>query len=117
MVDFERALAERVDGAERFDPWKARCARELRGLSQAETAANAGMGVRGNETLSRAEGWHPQVNFGPKRVAALARALAVRPADLLSNPSERARSRERYAKWVADGRPDLTEWQRANPAA
>lgn len=108
MRDVESMLAEAIDSGPQFDPWKLRCWRELRGLTQLELAKALGWSESGNETISRIESW--KLNVGQRRHESLARVLRCKLTDLSSVPSQLAKSRARYDEWCAAGSPPLRAW-------
>ena len=108
-------LRRRVVDNPRLDPWKVRIAREARGLTQAQLADALGYADGGAATISRIESY--LMTAGPKRAAALARALQVNERLLLSVEETWVANRATYYEWVAAGRPDLRQWIAARKAA
>lgn len=110
MSSPESLLVSSPDPRRRFDPWKLRCWREVRCLSQRELAEVVGWGRNGNETVSRIESL--AIEVGPARLARLAKGLEVEPDELLSEPEELGRNFVTSRAWVEAGRPDLRTWLR-----
>ena len=108
-------LRRRVVDKPRLDPWKVRVLREARGFTQAQLADLLGYADGGAATISRIESY--LMTAGPKRSAALARALGVNEHRLRSVEESWVANRATYDEWVAAGRPDLRQWIAARKAA
>lgn len=84
------------------DPWKLRCARELRDLSQTDLAVIAGWSpTAGKHAITRIERWHRK--FSRARAEALAIAMAMPRDALLSSPAELEASRAQADRYFAHG--------------
>lgn len=105
----ERLLAKTAAAdLPQLDPWKLRCWRELRNLSQHDLADALGWGRNGNQIVCRIENW--VIPVGARRLAAFADALRCRESDLTSQAAELRASRARFDAWCAAKRPELRTW-------
>ena len=107
-MDPVQALRDRIDTAPRPDPWKVRCARALRYMTQEQLGIACGWSSVQKEIVNRIEAYAEPI--GKLRIAKLAAALNVTPDDLLSSPVEWRANREQFDVWAAEGRPDLAAW-------
>ena len=85
-MDPVQALRDRIDSAPRPDPWKVRCARVLRYMTQEQLGIACGWSSVQKEIVNRIEAYAEPI--GKLRIAKLAAALNVTPDDLLSSPVE-----------------------------
>ena len=108
LGELERELVAAGDARPRPDPWKLRCARALRELTQAGLGARCGWSGGSNEAISRMEGY--ALPIGTLRLGKLAKALRLTPAALQSHGDEWHANEERYASWRSDGCPPLRAW-------
>lgn len=108
MADPMQLLTNLDDPRLRVDPWKVRCWRELRGLTQKQLGDAAGYGTRGDETICRVEGY--ALTVGAVRCAKLAKALRVHAAELQSKAVDFKTNQELFEEWNDAGRPDLRGW-------
>ena len=98
-------------GDPRLNPWRLRLARELRGLTQAQLAAQAG--YKGGATrLCRIERWTDEdagIRHGRPVAFRWAKALRLTADDLCSDDATTAADRAQHDAWRASGLP-LREW-------
>lgn len=114
-IDPAADLAASQPQRPRFDPWKLRCIREHRELTQGELGRAIGLSATcAPVAICRAEIYKQEPY--PKRLQLLAHALLCTPADLCSTPDELAANRATFDRWTAEGRLNLRWWLRKQAA-
>lgn len=112
--DIERELAERVDAAPMFDPWKLRLLRAKANVDLRGLANKARLGRSAYTNLSRYESGRvvPPAAVVEELAAALTELGCgdVQPDDLLSGPSELTENASRHRRWRASGTRDVAKW-------